>query len=206
MDAIPDSLANNAMGPQRNVERMRPRTWRQLAGQQGRVDEDDDDRQWPSWLMILGLFTMLVAFWWTSAVVLVTYWTVGRLFCALAFGGNLLYGPWVQRLLGMGRGYWFMFNLLFIGPVLFTLFFGLNGLVTHDTRPYILRGLADPRLKAYWIEHGTLPPYALAEPGDTVVVTDRFPIENGHIRVLRLSRGLFGFEVMAMGEPVYVVR
>lgn len=167
---------------------------------------DEDDRQWPSWLMVTGIFGMLVAFWWTSEAVLVTYWTVGRLFCAFAFSGNLLYGTTVRRLLGMERGYWFMFNLLFIGPVLFCLFFGLNGLFTHDTRTYIQRFRIHPGPKAYWIEHGELPRAMLVEPGDTAAITHPIGMEDEHIRVLRLSHGLFGFEVMGWGKPVYVVR
>ncbi|HRT54619.1 MAG TPA: hypothetical protein P5291_11085, partial [Flavobacteriales bacterium] len=95
---------------------------------------------------------------------------------------------------------------LFIGPVLFCLFFGLNGLFTHDTRTYIQRFRIHPGPKAYWIEHGELPRAMLVEPGDTAVITHPIGMEDEHIRVLRLSHGLFGFEVMGWGKPVYVVR
>lgn len=147
--------------------------------------------------MIIGLFAMLVAFWWTSAAVLVSYWTVGRLFCAFAFVGNLLYGPWVERLLGMGRGYWFMFNLLFIGPVLFCLFFGVNGLFTSGTRSYIVREpVSGLGIKAHWIEHGELPQVILSSSGSSPLTAVPAGPEMPKYSLLRVSRGCFGFEVL----------
>jgi hypothetical protein len=192
------------MGDQRNVARVRPRTWRQLAGQQRRVDEEDDDRQWPSWLMIIGLFAMIVAFWWVSAVVLVSYWTVGRLFCAFAFGGNLLYGGWTHRVSGMSRGYWFMFNLLAIGPFLFCSFFALNAAFTNGDEAYLVHYERHQDLKGYWIEHGELAPWILSARGTTFLVRSPQDTVGQQIKVLRISEGLLGFGVMSLSEPVWI--
>jgi hypothetical protein len=174
-----------------------------MAGQHRRVDEDDDDRQWPSWLMILGLFAVLVAFWWVSAAVLVSYWTVGRLFCAFAFGGNLFHGAWTIRLLGMSRGYWFMFNLLFIGPVLFCCFFAMNGILAHDPEHFIVPAAYQRGLKRHWIEQGALPPWALESPGKTVLVHAPKDTAGLDIQVLTISDGAFGLQVMSWQDPVY---
>lgn len=154
--------------------------------------------------MILGLFSMLVAFWWVAAAVLVTYWTVGRLFCAFAFSGNLLYGPWTGRVLNMSRGYWFMFNLLFIGPMLFCLFFGLNGAFTNDARHYIVPGEYQRTLKQHWVEQGALPRWVLESPGTTVVAASPRDTAGLDIRVLRVSKGLLGLEVLSWHSPQYI--
>lgn len=150
------------------------------------------------WSMVVGLFAMLVAFWWVAASVLVSYWIVGRLFCAFAFAGNLVYAAWTRRLFGMSRPFWFMFNLLAIGPLLFCLFFGLNALFAVEEDSYIVHEpLSGMGLKAYWIEHGSLPPFVLASPG-TSVPGD---LEEDEFSVMRVSRGLFGFEVIGWREP-----
>lgn len=155
--------------------------------------------------MILGLFSMIVAFWWVAATVLVTFWTMARLFCGVAFVGNLVYREWTRRVSGMSRGYWFMFNLLAIGPLLFCLFFALNGIFTRD-RPqfYVVPGEMQRGLKAHWIEHAELPPWILETPGKQVVVKNPRDTAGMNIRVLRISPGLFGFDVMGWGMPEYV--
>jgi len=200
---IPDSLASD-MGDQRNVERARPRAWRQLAGEQRRVEDDVEVRPWASWLMILGLFSMIGAFWWVASAVLVTYWVVGRLFCAFAFAGNLFHGDWTHRVLRMSKPYWFMFNLLAIGPFLFCMFFALNGVFTKDPRRYVVPGEMQRGLKQHWIEHGELPAWILDSPGTRVVVESPRDTAGMVIRVLRVSHGLFGFDVMGWEEPDYI--
>ena len=151
--------------------------------------------------MVTGLFAMLVAFWWVAASVLVSYWIVGRLFCAVAFAGNLAYGAWTRRVFSMSRPLWFMFNLLAIGPLLFCAFFGLNALFATEARSFIIHEpVSGMGLKAYWIEHGTLPAVVLASPGTTVAGDP----EDHAFSVMRISRGLFGFEVLGWREPEYV--
>ena len=184
--------------------RARPRTWRQLAGQQRRVD-DDDARQWPIWLMLIGLFAMIVAFWWVASAVLVTYWVVVRLFCAFAFAGNLVFGRWVERVFGMSRSYWFMFNLLAIGPFLFCVLFTVNALFTSDERAFIVREpISGLGLKNYWVEHGTLPAIATADPGDAVAMEPPAAGNDRQFSVLRLSKGALGLVVLGWSEPTYV--
>lgn len=153
--------------------------------------------------MVLGLFSMLVAFWWVAEVVLVTYWTVARLFCGFAFAGNLLYGQWTRRVFGMSKPFWFMFNLLAVGPFLFCMFFALNGALTKDPQRYVVPGEMRRGLKAHWIEYGELPAYILETPGTRVVVGTPRDTAGMDIQVLRVSRGLFGFDVMGWQEPDY---
>lgn len=155
--------------------------------------------------MLIGLFAMIVAFWWVASAVLVSYWVVVRLFCAFAFAGNLVFGRWVERVFGMTRSYWFMFNLLAVGPCLFCLLFAVNALFTSDERAFIIREpISGLGLKNYWVEHGTLPAIATAAPGDTVAM-ERSPLANDRqFSVLRLSKGALGFVVMGWSEPTYV--
>ena len=153
--------------------------------------------------MLIGLFAMIIAFWWVAASVLVSYWIIGRLFCAFAFAGNLAYGAWTRRVLGMSRSYWFMFNLLAIGPLLFCLFFGLNALFATGPASYLIREpISGMGLKAFWVEHGELPPMVFKVPGTTVAADP----EQQEFSVMRVSHGLFGFDVIGWREPVYVDR
>ena len=153
--------------------------------------------------MVLGLFSMLVAFWWVAGAVLVTYWVVGRLFCAFAFVGNLFYGAWTRRVFGMSKPFWFMFNLLAIGPCLFCMFFALNGAFTKDPQRYVVPGEMRHGLKAYWIGHRELPAWILSTPGTRVVLENPRDTAGMHIQVLCVSEGLFGFDVMGWEEPDY---
>lgn len=152
--------------------------------------------------MVIGLFAMLVAFWWVASSVLISYWLVGRIFCGLAFAGNLVYAGWTRRVFGMSRSFWFMFNLLAIGPLLFCAFFGLNALFASDARSFIVQEpVSGLGIKAYWVEHGALPPVLLASPGTHIFVAEeRHPPEQGY-SVMRLSRGLFGFDVLGWRSP-----
>lgn len=151
------------------------------------------------WLMLIGLFAMIVAFWWVVASVLVTYLIIGRLFCAFAFAGNLAYGAWTRRVFGMSRSYWFMFNLLAIGPMLFCLFFGLNALFATGSKTYLVsEPIAGMGVKAYWIDHGELPP--VRWEGTTIVADP----EKREFSVMRVSRGLFAFKVIGWREPNYL--
>ncbi len=181
--------------------RARTRTWREIAGQQRRVD-DDEERQWPIWSMVIGLFAMIVAFWWVASSVLITYWLVGRLFCAFAFAGNLFYGEWTRRVFAMARPFWFMFNLLAIGPALFCAFFTLNALITSDTRSFIVpEPVSGLGIKAYWIEHEALPPVLLRSPGTSIGVSPDDDPEERKYSVMRVSLGFLGFDVLGWREP-----
>ena len=155
--------------------------------------------------MLIGLFAMIVAFWWVASAVLVTYWVVVRLFCAFAFAGNLVFGRWVERVFGMSRSYWFMFNLLAIGPFLFCGLFTVNALFTSDERAFIVREpISGLGLKNYWVEHGALPAIAIAAPGDTMVMEPPAAGSDRQFSVLRLSTGALGLVVMGWSEPTYV--
>ena len=154
--------------------------------------------------MILGLFAMIVAFWWVAGAVLVTYWVVVRLFCGFAFVGNLFYGKWTRRVLGMSKPFWFMFNLLAIGPFLFCAFFAMNGVFTRNPQHYVVPGEMRRGLKQQWVEDGHLPRWILETPGTRVLVTNPRDTAGLDVRVLRVSTGLFGFDVMSWGAPEYV--
>jgi hypothetical protein len=103
----------------------------------------------------------------------------------------------------MSKPFWFMFNLLAIGPFLFCVFFALNAVFTKDLRCYVVPGEMRHGLKAQWIERGELPAWILETPGTRVVVGNPRDTAGLDIRVLCVSEGLFGFDVMGWEEPHY---
>ena len=97
-----------------------------------------------------------------------------------------------------------MFNLLAIGPLLFCCFFALNAVFTSDPQHYVVPGPMRRGLKHQWIERGELPPWILETPGTRVLVMGPRDTAGLDIRVLRVSQGMFGFDVMSWGAPEYV--
>lgn len=172
----------------------RARSWRAMVGQHVGVDEDK--RQWPPALMALGVFATIVTFWWISFTVLVSYWTVARILCAFGFAGNLFYGDWIRERTGFSRSYWFMFNMLAVGPWLFCAFFALNGLFPRSEDFYAWGRASDlEHIKRQWIETDSLPP-GLTGPGvdvSGVVLVRAWDTAPGFVKV---SRGAFGIPVL----------
>jgi hypothetical protein len=160
------------------------------------VPVDEDTRQWPPWLMAGGVFATILTFWWVSSSVLVSYWIVGRLFCAFGFAGNLLYGRWIRVRTGFSRGYWFMFNMLAIGPTLFCAFFLVNRFCSNGTRHYEWGERSNEEwTKRDWMESGRLHS-SLTGPGIEVTGLPLVRAWDRRAQYMRVDDGLFGFPVI----------
>ncbi len=118
------------------------------ADQRGVVKE----QRWPGTLMAFGVIVFLVTLWMAISMVYLTFIELLQWFALFAFVGNLW--PYVRSglSLGMERFEWFLFNLLAVGPFLWSITLVLNMTVHGPERVYVLpvRGL-DP--VKYWRHH-----------------------------------------------------
>ncbi len=155
------------------------------------------EQYWPGTLMAVGLFLFLFTFW---AGQLVTFITFTELFRALAFfcmAGNLL--PYVRSglALGMERLEWFLFNLLALGPLVFTALFWTNYLVHDPPRTILLSGnYSRQEVLAHWRASGSFPPgRPLERVGELLTPEERM---KGYViaPVLGVARGLLGYDVI----------
>lgn len=105
--------------------------------------------------MVLGIILFVVAFWAAVATVYLPLAVILRWFALLAFAGNLVPYRYSGLRLGMARFQWFMFNLLAIGPFLFTVLFAVDHALQGPARIELLDRGMDPVL--YWRENGRLP-------------------------------------------------
>ena len=110
------------------------------------------DQRWPGTLMAAGVIAFLVMFWISMSTVYLTLVELMQWFALFAFIGNLL--PYVRSglSLGMERFEWFLFNLLAVGPILWSAMLLLNMTVHGPERVYVMpvRGLDPVR---YWRQH-----------------------------------------------------
>lgn len=127
----------------------------------GRAREADQrgvvkEQRWPGTLMAFGVIVFLVTLWLSISMVYLTFLQLLQWFALFAFIGNLL--PYVRSglSLGMERFEWFLFNLLAVGPFLWSTMLLLNMTVHGPERVYVLpvRGLDAVR---YWREHDARP-------------------------------------------------
>jgi len=108
--------------------------------------------------MILGIFTLLLSFWWVGEKTLISYTALGRWFALFAFAGNLLSYKGAGLRLGMERLEWFLFNLLAVGPVIFSAALWVNMLVHGPEQLQLVQvGHYGLNVKRYWLERGELP-------------------------------------------------
>ena len=125
------------MGTQRNRSLSPLRSPYRPHHQQGRVeghvsDPEVKEQTWPGTLMVFGIFTLLLSFWWVGEKTLISYTALGRWFALFAFA---------------------------VGPLLFSAALWVNMLVHGPEQLQIVQvhhyGL---NVKRYWIDHGVLPP------------------------------------------------
>ncbi len=156
------------------------------------------ERFWPGNLMALGIFVVLVSFWWAGMRTLITFMLLSKVFAALAFAGNLIPYAWSGARLGMERFEWFLFNLLAVGPLVFSALLWINYFVTGPDRHYMLMsGGSNVDIHQYWIEHAELPENEPFDPAAMDAATaERFVAVQGERSVFTLARGCLGYDVI----------
>ncbi|HQW07303.1 MAG: hypothetical protein IPH05_18325 [Flavobacteriales bacterium] len=154
------------------------------------------EQTWPSTWMVFGLFVLMFSFWWVGIRTLQEFAVLARWLALFCFVGNLLPYKRIGLGLGMERLEWFLFNLLAVGPFLFSGLLWLNMLVHGPERLRILRYDGTVReLRNYWSERGQLPP-SFEEVPDPDRVRG---LQYGE-RLLGTAKGMFGYEVVSTWE------
>jgi hypothetical protein len=169
--------------------------------QQPGVEGMAREQTWPGTWMVFGIFVLIISFWWVGSKTFITYTALGRWFALFAFLGNLLPYKQVGLRFGMERLEWFLFNLLAVGPFLFSLALWLNlGLhgperlyLIHEYSPYL-------DVRRHWLEHDTLPPNTfLGAPADDAATEELLRTHQGQ-HILGVSPGCLGYEVISRWE------
>lgn len=155
------------------------------------------EHYWPGNLMALGIFTILVSFWWVGMRTFVSLMLLSKVLAVLAFGGNLLPyarsgGRW-----GMERLEWFLFNVLAVGPLLFSTLLWANYTFTGPERHYRLTEDGSVDVHRYWLEQDELPPHEPFDPA-SLRAADRAGFLDRHLErtVFTLARGCLGYDVL----------
>ncbi len=179
--------------------------------QQRSMGGGEHERYWPGNLMALGIFVVLVSFWWVGMRTLISFTLLSKVFAVAAFVGNLLPYAWSGARLGMERLEWFLFNLLAIGPLLFSALLWTNYFVTGPERDYIAlthEGRID--IHRYWIDHGELPEHVHFDPTHMDVAALRYFMMRDDQPMFTLARGCLGFDVVqdrtrieVLGRPAH---
>lgn len=130
------------------------------------VKLEGSEPQWPTTLMVVGIFLFLVVFWSLGQLTLIGFIDLFRWFALFAFAGNFLPGRWWGKTLGRDRMDRFWFNLLAVGPAVFSCALLLNFFTHGPEQKMLVPGVsADFDLHGYWREHGELPDH-LPWPAD----------------------------------------
>lgn len=159
---------------------------------QQRPVEGARDQSWPGTLMVAGIFVVVITFWWAGTRTLTSYMELGRWFALFAFVGNLLPYKRAGLTLGMERLEWFLFNLLAVGPLLFSAALWLNLLVHGPEKAGVVNFSGDIRgLRTYWTQTDHLPVFVEEADPDG----DAPSIGHGQ-HLLGTATGLFGYPVV----------
>src|SRR5688572_14360674 len=118
--------------------------------QQRKVDEHGPERSWPGNLMAFGVFIFLFGFWFLGSRTLISYTDLFRWFALFAFGGNLVPYQYGGQKLRMERLEWFLFNLLAIGPFLFTSALAINFFIHSPVEYFAVPHRQVPDVHRYW--------------------------------------------------------
>lgn len=190
------------MPDQRNTTPQRYRPPRVAQHQQRPVEGGVREQTWPGTLMVLGIFTVVISFWWVGSKTFITYTALGRWFALFAFAGNLLSYKAGLRL-GMERLEWFLFNLLAVGPFLFSLALWVNLEVHGPEKQYIvpMNGVAYD-VRRFWLGTGELPPNTPIDPKDIGTANDPLHKAPLSAHLLGTARGVLGYEVISTWEEV----
>ncbi|HRH67897.1 MAG TPA: hypothetical protein PLB89_00180 [Flavobacteriales bacterium] len=189
------------MPDQRNSMLERYRAPRRTQHQHRGVEGMAKEQTWPGTWMVFGIFVLLVSFWWVGSRTFITYTALGRWFALFAFIGNLLPYKKVGLRLGMERLEWFLFNLLAVGPFVFSIALWLNLGVHGPERLYYIHS-DSPYLdvRRHWLEHGALPANTyLGTPADEAASEQVLREYEGH-QLLGVSPGCLGYDVISRWE------
>ena len=175
--------------------------------QQGTVERMAREQYWPGTMMAFGMLTFIAAFWWGQAITFITY---GGMFRWLAFFcsvGNLL--PYMRSglVLGMERFEWFMFNLLAVGPLTFSILLGLNYGMRGEATIYVLDGnYSRQETLSYWHDECAYPPGRRMEElsGRLAPSEELRGLVIGPL--LGVSRGALGYDVIDRWETSVVLK
>lgn len=157
------------------------------------------DQSWPGTLMVLGIFVLIISFWWVGTRTLVTYMELARWFALFAFVGNLLPYKGVALRLGMERLEWFLFNLLAVGPFVFSALLWINLLVHAPERYAILHFTGGIEgVRHYWMQQGELPPATWLDVANAEEARSIGTPIGEHL--IGVSTGVLGYEVISTYE------
>lgn len=165
--------------------------------QQAGVEGMAKEQTWPGTLMALGIFLFVITFWLAGSFTFITYTALGRWFALFAFAGNLLPFKASGLRLGMERLEWFLFNLLAVGPFVFSACLWLN-LGVHGKEQLYLLPIEEHAfdVRRYWLENDELP---ARRPIDEAELS-ALPMGGGH--VLGIADGCLGYPVITRWDPV----
>ncbi len=123
------------------------------------------EQSWPGTLMALGIFFGLFTLTWMGGRTFVQPLVIFRFLALLCVIGTLMPYVWTGLRFGMARLEWFLFNVLFLGPVITSVLVLLNHFV-HDPPVYSVQpfrhnavavvdnGGATDRLEIAWSSFG----------------------------------------------------
>lgn len=196
MKPAQDACTSDMM-EQSNMPSERPREPRWAFDQQRGMGDGGRERYWPGNLMALGIFTILVSFWWVGMRTFIGMMALSKVLAVLAFTGNLLPYSWSGARLGMERLEWFLFNVLAVGPLLFSALLWVNYGVTGPERHYRLTDDGSVDVHRHWLEQGAMPPSEPFDPGRLdAAERARFLERHGERAVFTLARGCLGYDVI----------
>lgn len=144
--------------------------------------------------MAIGIFLFLISFWFLGSRTLITYTDLFRWFALFAFAGNLIPYRMSGLRFGMERLEWFLFNLLAVGPSLFTIGLALNFFIHSQPEYFAVPHQQHLDVHRFWIENDQLP--------------EMKPIEvesrSRHIGWIEIgiAQGLFGYPVITTISPI----
>ncbi len=170
------------------------------AHQQRDVDRGDDGPQWPVYVMLSGVFGILLIFLTIGQLTLISFPELARWFALFGFAGNLVPVRLYAKAMTMDRIEWFWFNLLAVGPWLLGTGLVVNFFFHGPEQRMLVQLGHDFDLHAYWLHHGELPPHQ-PWPADPCVgrhgaPMDREMIGQGGV-VLGLAQGALGYLVIS---------
>jgi hypothetical protein len=164
------------------------------------------EQYWPGTLMAAGLLVLIGTFWTGQLVTLITFTAMFRWLAVFCFAGNLL--PYMRTGLAMGmeRLEWFLFNLLAVGPFVFSGLLWANFLFRGPSTTYLVDGdLSRLEFIAYWHEHQELPPGRKLQDLPSLLREEEVLKGYAIAPLVRVAPGALGYAVIDGWETSQVV-
>jgi hypothetical protein len=162
---------------------------------------------WPGTLMAVGLVVFIVTFWSGQLLTLITYSAMFRWLALFCMAGNVLPYAGSGLRLGMERLEWFLFNLLAVGPLLFSLLLWANYLLHGPPERLLLDGNWSRReVLAHWHEQGALPGGRPMEHLRERLTDEEAAKGYAMGPLLGVAPGLLGYDVIVEWESAALVR